>query len=145
MFGLGLTNYIPFVIYALGIFAVLMAIFRRVDYPLMLLVGVLPLTSLLYRLHGLPLGKDFLDILLLAIIIGWFAHSDDKKGPKFEKTPFNKIVMFHIIYTYIGLWIGSLSAGLPYPISLGDQRFIFWKNYKRKRKEVIWKIGRAHV
>lgn len=129
MLGFGLTNYIPSVIYCLGIAVAILVIFYRLEIGILFLVFLLPLQNVLVRLHSFPFGKDFVDILLIAMVIGWLIRSIVKKEKFLEKTPFNLLLLLLILITYIGLWRGSSYLGFPAPISASDIRVQTWKNY----------------
>jgi O-antigen ligase len=122
--GLGLTKFIPGVVYALGIISVLFALFYKRELALIFLVALLPFTNVLVRLQQFPLGKDYVDIILMALLIGWIIQSYHKREKFLERTPFDKILIFLVIYTFIELWFGSLHLGLPI-----TQRLATWKNY----------------
>lgn len=128
-FGIGLTKYIPFVIYFAGIIPVFLALFLKVELAFGYLVGILPLTNVLNKLHQFPLGKDYVDILLAAVLFGWFIRANIRREKFIVSTPFNLLLVVFILYTYVGLWQGSSFLGLPSPLSFSDVRVQTWKNY----------------
>ncbi|MFC1658435.1 O-antigen ligase family protein [Candidatus Omnitrophota bacterium] len=129
MLGIGLTKYIPVLIYSIFLISVFAALFYRTDLPFIFLVALLPLTNVLLRLQQFPLGKDLVDILLLAIFIAWLARSFVNKEKFLTATPFNKLLFILIIFTYFELWAGSAFVGIAAPISFDNLRFQDWKNY----------------
>lgn len=101
----------------------------RVEIGLLFLIPIFPLRNIIEQIQQLPFGKDFTDILLILLIIGWFIKSKKENRRLFIRSPFNLLLFFIIIYTYISLWIGSFNYNLPYPIHSSDIRLQFWKNY----------------
>lgn len=129
MFGLGLTHHIPFVVYISGWILSAYALFRNTQIPFMLLAACIPFTNMLARLTIYWEGKDFIDILFIAIFLGWIIQSIGKGKKILADTPLNKILIFHIFFTYFQLWHGSWCLKIPAPIALNDPRFQMWKNY----------------
>lgn len=125
----GLEKILPIIFYGVGILIVLIAIFRDVKFPLLFLVALFPLENLTTRIHQFPLGKDFIDILLISIIIGWFSKKSSKQKEAVTGTLVNKVIVFIMIYTYISLWLGSIVNSLPLPIDISGSRLQLWKNY----------------
>jgi hypothetical protein len=132
--GLGILGFIkgfaPEIIYIGGLAVmILLALRRRVDLALLFLVPLLPLQNVIEKLQMFPVGKDFVDVILMALILGWIISKNREGNPLFTPTPFNKIIFFMIIYTYILLWFGSLYLRFPTPLNFADERLQTWKNY----------------
>jgi len=127
--GLGLTNIIPPIVYFISVFVILLTLFYKIEVGIFFLVPLLPQQSLLQRIHELPLGKDFVDILVLALIIKWILSKNKGEEGFFVKTSFNLPILLIIIWTYIELWRGSFYLGVGAPISIRDPRFVVWKNF----------------
>lgn len=125
-----LAKYIGlYLIYGLGIIIFLLSLTGKVKYGLLFLIPLLPLQNIFMKLQVFPLGKDFNDILLIGMLIGWFIYKSSQKQPVFDKSSYNKILFFYLIYTYITLWRGSSYLGFPAPLSASDPRVQNWKNY----------------
>ncbi|MCK4463108.1 MAG: O-antigen ligase family protein [Candidatus Omnitrophica bacterium] len=107
----------------------LLSITGRVRYGLYFLIPLLPLQNIMMKLRYFPLGKDLNDILLIGMIIGWLMYSHSKGKPIAEKSLFNKLLFFYLIFTYFALWRGSSFLGLSAPVSVFDPRVQNWKNY----------------
>ena len=129
MLGLGLTTQIPFVVYIVGWILAVVALFANLQIPFMFLALCIPFTNMLARLDVFWAGKDFVDIILIAVLLGWIMQSARKGEKIMAKTPFNGILFFHMAFTYFQLWHGSSFLGLPPPAALSDPRFQVWKNY----------------
>jgi len=118
-----------YLIYFLGIVVFFLSVTGRVKYGLLFLIPLLPLQNVFVKLYQFPLGKDFNDILLMGMIIGWFLYKNSKKEHLFEKSSYNKILILYLIFTYIILWRGSSYLGFSPPLSPADSRVQNWKNY----------------
>jgi O-antigen ligase len=111
-------------LYGGGFLTVVMTVFKRAELGLFVLVALTPLPNLRYKLHGLPLGKDLIDILIAAIVIGIFIN---KKG--FETTKNSLYLMLFIVLNYVAVWNVSINFDLTAPISPTNAAFVDWKNY----------------
>src|SRR3989339_2076854 len=99
---------IALIIYIVGMSAmILLALFGRVDITVMFIVSLIPLQNVLYRMHLFPMGKDLVDIVLAAMVIGWILRSVIKHETILEPTPFNTLLIVMAIYTYFSLWQGA--------------------------------------
>ncbi|MFQ5706809.1 MAG: O-antigen ligase family protein [bacterium] len=134
--GLGLTRLLPLLIYFMAIGVIVMTIFYRIEVGIFFFVPFIPQQSLMDAIVQYPLGNNFVDFLLLAMVVRWYLDSrkeDDSdatnKKPFLVKTPFNKWIMWLAIYTYFGLWFGSMFLGIPAPLSISNPRFMTWKNF----------------
>ena len=127
MLGLGLTQYIPFFAYAACII-VIIATFFKARYGLFLLAFLVPLQNLSLKLIEYPFGKDILDLLMIACFIRMIFQRKQKAN-SLDPNKIKILILSLIISTYAALWIGSIKLGLPYPIDIGDSRFVDWKNF----------------
>jgi O-antigen ligase len=122
----GLEAYAHYGIYTGAILAFLLSVFWKPQIGVYYLVPFLPLQTVRYWLHPLPLGEKFVDILLLGVLIGLFLHA---RKPIFPSSPLNKALVVFIGLTYLSLWQGAFYLGGALPISVLDPRFSDWKNY----------------
>lgn len=124
-----LKNIAPIIFYAGGVILFFKAVTGKVQWALLCVVFLLPLRNVVDKLQDYPLGNQFLDILILGIIVGWFVSSLSQKTKFMEKTFLNKIAVFLIIYTFFSLLRGAeyLSAYSFFDIS--DPRAQSWKNF----------------
>jgi len=111
--------------YVGAIVAFLLAIFWRPQVGLYYLVLLLPLQTWRYRLHEFPLGAQFVDMMLLGVIIGLFF----RQGNVFTKTPLNRMLLVFAVFHYVSLWYGAIHMGGDLPLWYSDDRFSEWKNY----------------
>lgn len=114
-------------IYIGAIVAFVLSIFWKPQVGLYYLVPLLPMQTVRFWLHGLPLGEKLVDILLLGVLIGLFLHRAERQI--FVFSPLNKILLVVFVLTYLSLWQGAFYLGGPLPISFDDSRFSTWKNY----------------
>ena len=82
---------------------------------------LLPLQNIIVSIRQLPLGSDFVDILLAVVTIVWASKSLGKREKIFENTSLNPVLFILIVFTYFSLWQGSLSFGLSLPVNISDQ------------------------
>ncbi|OGS17948.1 MAG: hypothetical protein A2219_06725 [Elusimicrobia bacterium RIFOXYA2_FULL_50_26] len=121
---------IALIIYIVGMSAmILLALFGRVDITVMFIVSLIPLQNVLYRMHLFPMGKDLVDIVLAAMIIGWIVRSVIKHETILEPTPLNTLLIVMAVYTYFSLWQGAFYLNEPAPLSASNLRLQTWKNY----------------
>jgi putative inorganic carbon (HCO3(-)) transporter len=122
---LGIEGSIPVALYFSGIVAFLLSVFGRPAIGLYLLVFTLPMQTGRYKLHGLPLGDQFLDVLLLGVVLGLLFSGQ----AVVERTPLTAFLIGLAAFYYLSLWQGAFYLDGPLPVSLGDPRFSNWKNY----------------
>jgi O-antigen ligase len=131
MLTLGLTAFggiggTAILLYAVMLCVIPLAIFWRPAVALYVLVPLMPLQTLRYQLQELPLGDKFVDLLLIAAIIGHLLHRGDE--PLIPDTPLNGFLFKYCLFLLAMLWYGSYMLHLPWPISPGDDRLGDWKN-----------------
>lgn len=120
---------LTFTIYGAGIIIFFLSITGKVKYGLLFLVPIFPLENIVAKLQQLPLGNQVNDILLIGMLIGWFVYKISHGQKILQQSSYNKVFFLFIFYTYFTLWEGSLSLGLPAPVSALDPRVQNWKNY----------------
>lgn len=127
--GLGLTKIIPLIVYLAMILVVVLTLMYRIEIGIYFLALAIPQQSTLEGLTRYPLGKDIIDIVLIALLIRWRINSSRKREGLFAKTPINTPIFWLMAWTFFELWMGSFNLGLPLPISIDDARFVTWKNF----------------
>lgn len=125
--GFGSLGATAILLYALTLCIVPLAVFWRPVLAIYLLVPLMPLQTLRYELQALPFGHNFVDVLLVAAIIGQFFHRTEEKA--FPQIRLNGFLLEYGIFLYAMLWLGSFVLNLPWPQLPGDDRFADWKNF----------------
>jgi len=100
--------------------------FSRPQLGIYYLVLVLPLQTMRYEIQSYPLGGSIIDIVLLGVLVGALLHRDEAL---FSELPVKWVLLVSFIYWYASLWHGSYSLSLPWPTSIDDVRFTYWKSY----------------
>lgn len=111
-------------VYIGAFFTVVISIFKNAQWGLFVLVALIPLPNLWYMLHPYPLGKDLIDFLIFAVLIGIFINKDG-----FTKTQNSAFLIIFILVNYVALWNTSLNFSLPPPITVENELLRDWKNY----------------
>lgn len=120
----------PLLIYLGAIFAGLQALRGRVHVGLAYLLPLFPLQNVYEKLFAFPLGDNINDLLVLAMLVGWFGAKRGKKEPFFIPTPFNALLGAYVVWTYAALLRGTLFLGTPLELlDPSDPRTQVWKNY----------------
>nr|NQU90877.1 hypothetical protein [Bacteroidota bacterium] len=112
------------VLYFGGLGAVIASFFKEVKWVFLLLVFLIPQPNVWYKLHSYPLGKDFLDLLFVACLVGIL-----RQGDRISKSRNFPIIVIFILYSYFSLIISSFNFGMPFPVSLSNSLVLDWKNY----------------
>ena len=112
------------VLYFGGILTIILTIFKRAEWGLYFMVALLPQPNIYYKLYDFPMGKDMLDFLFLAVLLGIFIN---KSGV--TKT-FNSFAIITFIgISYLALINGSINFSLPFPVTFDNPLIKPWKNY----------------
>lgn len=125
MFIFGTSGLTPLVLYIGAMAAFGMSLWRP-HLGLYFLVPLLPLQTVRYLLHPLPLGEKLVDFVLLGILLGLLIQ---RKGRIFPSTALNGILMVFAIFLYVSLLRGAFYLHTDLPLSIFDPRFSNWKNY----------------
>jgi len=126
--GLNILSFIRepfiFILYFGGLIMAIVAIFRKPEWGLLLIVALIPQPNIFYKLYPYPMGKDFLDILFVAVGIGIFVN---KRG--YERAGNSVLIIILILVSYLALWNSSRHFSLPLPISYAHPMIKAWKCY----------------
>ena len=112
------------ILYFGGLITCLLSIFKRAEWGLFLMVALIPQPNIFYKLYEFPMGKKFLDLLFIAVLIGIFVN---KRG--FTKNNNSIIIGLFLLISYISLWKSSTNFSLPPPITTQSELLIQWKSY----------------
>jgi len=121
----GLEGVVSTVLYV-GMWATfLLSLAWKPQLGVYVLAFMLPLQTVRYRLHDMFLGAQFVDLLLLGVVLGLAI----KRQKIIPKTPLTKFLLLLCVFYYFSLWEGSFFIDVPPPIWITDPRFSDWKNY----------------
>lgn len=126
--GLGLSKYIPFLVYLACIIVTILILTYKKELGLYLITIFIPLQNLLDKLIKFPFGKDILDIIYFILFIK-ILIDNGKSFFQLSENRLNKAVFLVIPLTYTGLWVGYIRLGLSPPISFHNSQFELWKNF----------------
>ncbi len=112
------------VLYFGGIFTCIPTIFKRAEWGFFLMVALIPQPNIFYKLYEYPLGKNFLDVLFISVLIGIVIN---KK--KFVITHNAILVGLLLLVSYLSLWNSSANFSLPAPITTRNALLVQWKSY----------------
>lgn len=115
--------------YIAGALFIIMALLGKIKLPFFLTVMLLPLRNVVERLHPLPLGKDFIDILLVSMLIGWIFRSIAEKDKFWERSPLNGLLIIMVLYTFFSVIHGFAYLRYESNFNITDTRFQDWKNF----------------
>jgi len=124
-----LTVFAPLALYCTGLATAFVALGGKVRWALMLVAFLLPLRNLIEKIQPYPLGNQFLDILLVAIIIGGMVNATPSSSKISQKTGIGTIAAITVVYLLFSLLWGGfyLYGGLHFDIR--DPRVQDWKNF----------------
>jgi O-antigen ligase len=123
--GLNLSGMAPLLLYIGGFIVFLLSASGRPHLGLYYLVPLLPLQTLRYKLHQFPLGSQWIDIILLGVLIGVWR----KNYSIINKSPVTRLLLALGVVTYLSLWKGAFFLNFPLPLWFDDPRVSDWKNY----------------
>ncbi len=112
------------ILYFGGIITAIVAVLRKPEWGLLLMVALLPQPNIFYKLYPFPMGKDFLDMLFIAVGLGIFVN---KRG--YEKAGNSVLIIILILVSYLALLNSSRNFSLPLPISYANPMIKPWKSY----------------
>lgn len=129
--GLGslLKVFAPLSLYGSGLLCSLMALAGNVRWAMMLMVFLIPLRNIVERIQKFPLGNQFIDILLVSVILGWFVNAAFKHRTLIEKSAVNTFAVILIFYTLVSTLLGGVYLHGDFSLSLHDPRIKDWKNF----------------
>jgi len=118
-------NVLPFLLYITVWLACVIALIRRGDLATFLYALMVPLPTIWYPTHFLPLASASLTLLMGSALVGpWF-----RKAPG-EAAPANAgFILLFVFANYLYLWITTLRYDLPLPFSTENPEFAYWRNF----------------
>lgn len=111
-------------LYFFGVVLLPLTAFKKVWYGLCVLIALIPQPNIWYKFHDYPYGKDFLDYIFIAILVGIVVQ---KKGLLAGRN-FTLILVF-LGYSYITVIRSAIHFRLPMPFSYSSSLLVEWKNF----------------
>jgi O-antigen ligase len=121
----GLSEFVPYLLYAAGVLALILSIFWRPVVGIFYLIPLIPLQTVRYWMNGFPMGQSVVDIIIAGVIIG----SLRRRQAFMARTPLNGILLIYAVYTFGSLCWGSMFLGRPLSFFPPDDRLADWKSY----------------
>ena len=129
--GLGLSQYIPYVVYGLAFLVAFLALFYRSEIGILFIASLLPVYTVLNKAiqSGLPFATNLVDILLIAMLLGWLLQSNKNQEQSVRPSPLLIPIAVLMVYSLFSFFMGSLYLGEEILPDLSNQRLAAWKNY----------------
>src|SRR5256885_14232097 len=99
---LGLEGIVGSILYISMWGTFLLSVCWKPQIGIYLLAFTLPLQTVRYRLHGMFLGSQFVDLLLLGVVLGLLLRGQ----PVIPKVSLSKFLLMLTVFTYLSLWEG---------------------------------------
>ena len=130
MLGLGLSEYIPYVVYGLAFLVALGALFYRSEIGILFIASILPVYAILNKAIQLelPLAKDLIDIVVIGMLLGWLLRSTHTETPSRHSPLLAPIAVF-MSYSLLSFLVGSAYLDDELLPDLANQRLADWKNF----------------
>ena len=130
MLGLGFSEYIPHILYTCVILVSFLSVFYRSELGILFIASMLPIYSALNKTiqSDLPFAKDSIDILVIAMLLGWMLQGN-KHQTTFERSPQLLPIFVFMGYSGVSFLLGSEYLGSSTFDAIGVQRLADWKNY----------------
>lgn len=131
MVGLGLSEYVPYVVYGLSFLVAFLAIFYRSEIGILFIASLLPVYSVVDETLKLELifAKDIFDILIIGMLFGWVLQQNKKNQENpIGQSPILIPIFLFISYSLFSYFVGSsyLAHGI---LDVDNERLALWKNY----------------
>jgi hypothetical protein len=78
---------------------------------------------------GLPFATQIIDILLIAMLLGWLFQNRKKQEPSIGQSPLLLPIVIFVSYSLFSFFIGLSYLGEDIFPGFDDQRLADWKNY----------------
>ena len=100
----------------------------RLRWALLLVAFLLPLRNIVDKIQDLPLGNQFIDILIIGMLFGWFISSLILRTHAMSGSFVNVASALMIAYTFISLQVGNQYLHNFNLFDISDPRVQDWKN-----------------
>jgi O-antigen ligase len=114
MLGLGLGEFVPYVIYVASFIVAFVALFYRAEIGVLFLTSLFPIYSILSKAQKteIPLANNITDIIIVAMLLGWaFRHHITQNDEYLSPPPVLKPLFVLIIYLSFSWFIGTNNFG----------------------------------
>ncbi len=114
MLGLGLGEYVPYIIYATSFLIALAALFYRSEVGILFLTSLFPIYTILSKTQKseIPLANNITDVIIAAMLLGWFMrHSSDQNEDYLSPSPLLKPLFVLVIYLCFSWLVGTSNFG----------------------------------
>lgn len=88
------------------------------------MVLLIPQPNVFYKFYQFPGGKNLLDYLFVAVMIGIWVN----KGG-FERSGNSALAVILVLASYLAVWNSSVTFSLPLPLTLANPVLRPWKSY----------------
>jgi putative inorganic carbon (hco3(-)) transporter len=125
MIHFGLEHILPLILYAAMYIVFALSVLWRPSLGIYLFAFTLPLETGRVQLQQYPLGAQFLDVVLLGVVVGLVLRGESL----IPRVKLNGALLVFAVFCYISLWQGSFFINAPLPFWLNDPRVSDFKNY----------------
>ncbi len=130
MLGLGLSEIVPYVVYALAGPVIIATAVMRSAIGLLFLVPLIPLYVIVDKVlkSELPLANNLVDFTIIAMLLGMLIQKREDEVTALGPSPLQKPLAVFALFSFISLILGSANFdGFTGEINLN--RYAHWKNY----------------
>jgi len=127
LFGWGLSEYFPYLVYGLSFVIALLTLFYRSELGILYIAGLLPIYSIVDKTLKLelPLANHIINLLIVAMLLGWlFQKGKKNEGNSIGQSPLLIPIFILVNCSFVSLVISSFSVGEGFL-----DRLATWKNY----------------
>lgn len=112
------------ILYFGGILTCLLSVFKKASWGLLLMVILIPQPNVFYKFYQFPGGKNLLDYLFIAVLIGIFVNNGGV-----ERSGNSVLAIILVLVSYLAVWNSSVNFSLPLPLTRANPVLKEWKSY----------------
>jgi O-antigen ligase len=86
---------------------VILSLIGKINLGLVFLIPIFPLRNILEKMQQYPFGKDYINVILVSMLLGWLFKQKVNNESKFRNTPANKTIIILIFWSVITYFIGT--------------------------------------
>jgi hypothetical protein len=121
-----LTFFVPLLVYLLS-YPVMFITLSRVEVGLLFFITFVPIIAVMKKIVEFPNGHNMVDLLLVAMVLGWFFRAGKENRKLFVSSPINFAVILLAVGSLINLIRGYTYMDFSAETNL--TRLMAWKNY----------------